>query len=75
MSGDKWGIILSGWVWVGKYFGWMGMNSTELVEFAVFPECNCLMPTFLFTSSCLMLCLIQRQFYVLIIEQHVLERR
>ena len=37
MSGDKWGIILSGWVWVGKYFGWVGINSTELVEFAVFP--------------------------------------
>ena len=25
---------------------------TELVEFACFPECNCLMSSFLFTSCC-----------------------
>ena len=29
MSGGKWGIILGGSVWVGKYFGWVGMNGRE----------------------------------------------
>ena len=26
---DVWGIILDGWGWVEKYFGWMGVGEDE----------------------------------------------
>ena len=26
---DVWGIILDGWGWVEKYFGWMGVGGDE----------------------------------------------
>ena len=45
----------------------------ELVEFACFPKCNCLMPSFLFTSCYNVMSSLTC--YVLIIEQHVLKRR
>ena len=29
MSRGKWGIILDGWGWVGKYFGWVEVGGDE----------------------------------------------
>ena len=29
VSGDRWDIILGGWGWVGKYFGWVRVGGGE----------------------------------------------
>ena len=31
VGGGAWSIILGGWGWVGKYFGWVGVSGVEWV--------------------------------------------